>query len=41
MRSLNINEVFYDIQNIIRAEFILEIDIVDQGVSTEVVERRT
>ena len=41
MGSLDINKTFYDIKNIMGAEFVLEIDVVDRGVDTEVVEHRT
>ena len=41
MGSLDVNKTFYDIKNIMGAEFVLEIDVVDRGVNTEVVEHRT
>ena len=39
--SLDINKIFYNIKNIMGAEFVLKIDVVDRGVNTEVVEHRT
>ena len=41
MGSLDIYKIFYNIKNIMGAEFVLEIDVVDLGVNTEVVEHRT
>ena len=41
MGSLDINKIFYNIKNIMGAEFVLKIDVVDRGVNTEVVEHRT
>ena len=41
MGSLDINKIFYNIKNIMGAEFVLKIDVVDQGMNTEVVEHRT